>query len=243
MNRQRNEAARLTRRQALTAGATLVAGVSAVACDGLSTDPATDEGAEGAREAKGREAPALADRVASGDLPPVEERLPASPLVVEPNDRIGVYGGRWRAAMLGPTDTSWLDRSVGYEMLLRWKPDTVAHARDDVVPNVAESVDVNDDGREYVFHLREGMRWSDGEPFTASDVVFAANDVLLNEELYPIPPLALRGAEGASTVEELDSTTVVFRFAEPSGLFLEMMASKNSGVVPLPSLMSASRIL
>ena len=41
-----------------------------------------------------------------------------------------------------------------------------------VVPQLAERWDVSDDGRRYVFHLREGVTWHDGEPFTAADVAF-----------------------------------------------------------------------
>ena len=50
------------------------------------------------------EAPALAALVAAGELPPVEERLPANPLVVEPIDSVGVYGGIWNRAWRGIND-------------------------------------------------------------------------------------------------------------------------------------------
>jgi len=50
------------------------------------------------------EAPALAERAASGELPPVAERLPQNPLVVEPVERVGEYGGAWRTALLGGSD-------------------------------------------------------------------------------------------------------------------------------------------
>ena len=44
------------------------------------------------------EAPMLAEKVAAGELPPVAERLPDNPRVVEPNDSVGVYGGIWHRA-------------------------------------------------------------------------------------------------------------------------------------------------
>ena len=47
------------------------------------------------------EAPVLAPRVTSGELPPVDQRLPASPVVVTPVDRPGTYGGVWRRAVHG----------------------------------------------------------------------------------------------------------------------------------------------
>jgi hypothetical protein len=64
----------------------------------------------------------LAALVKDGKLPPVAERLPDEPLTVEPNDRIGVYGGEWRSGILGPSDGAWLGRTTGYENLMRWDP-------------------------------------------------------------------------------------------------------------------------
>ncbi|MCB0106728.1 MAG: hypothetical protein KDE53_12485, partial [Caldilineaceae bacterium] len=48
------------------------------------------------------EAPMLADKVAAGELPPVEERLPSDPLVIQPAEMIGQYGGVLRRAYTGP---------------------------------------------------------------------------------------------------------------------------------------------
>ena len=55
-----------------------------------------------------------------------------------------------------------------------WQPDL--EQKDivpDVIMNVAESVDVNEDGSEYIFHLRKGHKWSDGEPVTAGQFEYA----------------------------------------------------------------------
>src|SRR6266536_1456168 len=51
-----------------------------------------------------KESPLLADQVKAGKLPPVEQRLPAEPLVLQPTDEIGKYGGNWRMAFTGPAD-------------------------------------------------------------------------------------------------------------------------------------------
>jgi len=48
-----------------------------------------------------KEAPALAQMVKEGKLPPLEQRLPQDPLVVKPNQKVGVYGGTFRGALLG----------------------------------------------------------------------------------------------------------------------------------------------
>ena len=52
-----------------------------------------------------------------------------------------------------------IERTIGYTRLVRWNPEWT-----EVVPDVAESLSVNPDGTEYTFNLREGTRWSDGEP-------------------------------------------------------------------------------
>ncbi len=50
------------------------------------------------------EAPSLAEKVAAGELPPVEERLPEDLMVIQPVDGIGQYGGTWRRGFTGPGD-------------------------------------------------------------------------------------------------------------------------------------------
>ena len=53
------------------------------------------------------EAPVLAEQVAAGSLPLLAERLPLNPMVVEPHESIGTYGGQWRTALVGGADTAW----------------------------------------------------------------------------------------------------------------------------------------
>lgn len=172
------------------------------------------------------EAPALAERLASGELPPVEERLPQNPVVVEPFERVGEYGGEWNTALLGGSDHIWLTRTLAYENLVRWNPEWT-----EIIPNVAESFEVDEDATVYTFTLREGLKWSDGAPFTSDDIVFWYEDVLMNEELTPsVPDWLVSGGEPV-VVEKLDDTTVTFTFAEPYGLFLQELA-RVSGSLP-----------
>jgi peptide/nickel transport system substrate-binding protein len=166
------------------------------------------------------EAPMLADMVAAGSLPPVEERLPLEPLVVEPNDRIGVYGGTWRMGLRGGGDGALLSRTLGYENLLRWTPQW-----DGIIPNVAKSYEANDDGTEFTFYLREGMKWSDGEPFTAHDIVFWYEAKVANTEISPSPITWMVSGGELGVVEAVDDYTVKFSFAAPNGLFIQRMAS------------------
>ncbi|MDA0563133.1 ABC transporter substrate-binding protein [Streptomonospora sp. S1-112] len=185
--------------------AALVLALTLTGCDFFSLDPEEEAGSGG--EANGQ-APALAERVEAGDLPPLEERLPDNPLVVEPVEEVGVYGGTWRSAVLGIGDWPWLGRTVGYENLTRWNTEWT-----EVVPNLAEEFEYNEDATELTFRLREGLRWSDGEPFTADDIVFAVNDVFNNEDLTPV------AAQNPPTAEKVDDTTVVLTFPEPDALW------------------------
>jgi peptide/nickel transport system substrate-binding protein len=173
----------------------------------------------GARAQPYSEAPQLAERVAAGELRPVEERLPENPLVVEPLERVGDYGGTWRSGLGGGGDIPWLVRTMGYENLVRWDVEWT-----EVIPNVAESFEVNDDGTEFTFYLREGMRWSDGAPFTADDIVFWYEDVLLHAELSPLQPGVFLGGELVE-VRQQDDYTVTFVFNQPNGLFLQNLAT------------------
>lgn len=174
-------------------------------------------GAAGAADYK--EAPGLSELVKGGKLPPVEQRLPENPLVLKPVEKAGKYGGTWRQALMGGSD-SLIERSVGYTRLVRWNRDWTA-----VEPDVAEKVDVKPDGTEYVFHLRKGTRWSDGAPFTADDIMFWYQDVLMNKELTPSVPRWLRSGSDPVIVEKIDDVTVRFRFTGPNGMLLENMAT------------------
>lgn len=166
-----------------------------------------------------KEPAALAGLVKDGKLPPVEKRLPEKPLVLKPVEKSGKYGGTWRQALMGGSD-SLIERSIGYTRLVRWNP-----AWTEVVPDVAEKIDINPEGTEYVFHLRKGMRWSDGAPFTADDIMFWYQDVLMNKELTPAVPRWLRSGSDPVIVEKIDDSTVRFRFSGPNGMLLENMAT------------------
>jgi peptide/nickel transport system substrate-binding protein len=170
-----------------------------------------------------QEAPMLAEMVAAGDLPPVAERLPAEPLVIHPAFEIGQYGGTWRAGFTGPGDRQNAERITADHMLF-WDAEV-----NNVVPNIAKAWEVTDDGRTVTLTLREGMKWSDGAPFTADDILFWYEDVYLNEELTPAPAafMSIGGQQG--TVEKVDDVTVQFKFAEPYYGFIEYIASLSGG--------------
>ncbi|MBV9896450.1 MAG: ABC transporter substrate-binding protein [Chloroflexi bacterium] len=161
---------------------------------------------------KFNEAPMLADLVKGGTLPPVDQRLPANPFVVKPLESTGNYGGEWHTGTIERNGND-LIRNIGYEQLMRYTPNY-----DAVIPNVAESVKASDDGKQYTFTLRKGLKWSDGSPFTSDDVVFWYEDVLMNSEITPAPP------KPSFKVAKVDDVTFTWTFDEPNGLFLKDIA-------------------
>lgn len=164
-----------------------------------------------------KEAPELAKLVEEGKLPTVAERLPKNPLVVEPVEKIGQYGGDWRLGHVG-THLTHMSRYMGYENLIRWSPGWKG-----IIPNLAEKWEASEDAKEYTFYLREGVKWSDGAPFTADDILFWYEDILLNTDLTPTIPKDFVGL----TVEKIDDYTVKFIFEQPNGLFLMRAAGVN----------------
>ncbi len=157
----------------------------------------------------------LADLVKAGKLPAVDKRLPENPMVVKPTEKTGKYGGTWRTALRGGADNAWLTRTLGYDYLVRWDPEWKT-----VVPNIAESWTVNPEATEYTFKLRKGMKWSDGKPFTADDIVFWVNDVMNNKELTPAVGGWFAAGGKYGTAEKVDETTVKFKFSAPNGMVL-----------------------
>lgn len=92
----------------------------------------------------------------------------------------------------------------------------------ELIPLLADSWDISEDGRQYTFTLREGLQWSDGEPLTADDVMFTYQDVIFNEAIPAPPRDTFRvGEEGIlPTIEKLSDRQVVFKLPEPFAPFL-----------------------
>jgi peptide/nickel transport system substrate-binding protein len=168
------------------------------------------------------EAPMLAELVAAGDLPPVEERLPQREdlLVIQPLDEIGKYGGTWRRGFTGPGDGQNGHRVAGGDRLLFWSSTEFP----ELTPNLAKGWEVSEDATEITVFLRQGAKWSDGEPFTANDILWWYEHMYLNDELVPVPSPFFNVDAGA-TLEMVDDYTVKFTFPEPNSLFAEVLAS------------------
>jgi peptide/nickel transport system substrate-binding protein len=155
------------------------------------------------------EAPMLTEMVNAGTIPALADRVPSVPMVINPVESVGKYGGTWRTAVVGGGDAQAFSRLAGYDGLVMWSTDW-----NEVIPAVASAYEVNADSTEYTFTLRPGHKWSDGEPFTSDDLLFYVNDVTLT---------AVGVGQGRTpfTGEAIDETTFKVTFEKPYGLFLQ----------------------
>ncbi|HHV80973.1 TPA: ABC transporter substrate-binding protein [bacterium] len=173
----------------------------------------------GTKITKFNESPELTELVKQGKLPSVEKRLPDEPVVLVPFEEIGRYGGTLRGeAHLGMGDKTGWWRTI-HEPLVYWDKD---HRQ--IHPNIAKSWKVSDNGKTFTFYIRKGLKWSDGEPFTADDIIFYYEDIILNKELTPTFPSWLTMKGKAGSVEKVDNYTVRFKFQDPYGYFVARVA-------------------
>ena len=163
------------------------------------------------------ESPILAELVREGRLPPVGERTGSEPVVMEGVDGIGRYGGTWRRLVNSATDFSTIYWRLSAATLVRWSPPGYP-----LVPHVAKAWEISPDFRVFVFELRRGMRWSDGRPLTADDIVFWYEHEV---KYFNAHPKFLRAGASQGRISKVDQQRVRFEFAQPNPLFLERLAS------------------
>ncbi len=160
------------------------------------------------------EPPSLKDRLSKQELPPLAERLPKTPIVV---DATGQYGGDIvtlvpRARDIRYISTYTYTRLVGYDRNLQLQPDLL------------EKVE-NDEDRVFTFTLRAGHRWSDGTPFTAEDFRYYWEDIALNKDLSPAGPPEFMLVDGKPPrFEVIDERTVRYSWDKPNPRFLPQLA-------------------
>lgn len=166
------------------------------------------------------EAPDLAKQVGEGKLPPLDGRLPKSPLVVDmaaEGKTVGKYGGDIRMLMgdakdIGQITVYMYARLVGYDHKFALKAD------------ILESFE-EVEGRQFIFKIRQGHKWSDGHPLTAEDFRYFWEDMTKNADLgrEGVPSeMLVDGAE--PKFEMLDERTVRFTWDKPNPAFLPALA-------------------
>ncbi len=177
------------------------------------------------------ETPGLEADVAAGKLPPVAERLPASPRVVDlaaMGRELGRHGGSIRMLMGGQNDIRLMTlfsyaRFVGYDLNYELKAD------------ILDSYEV-EEGRIFTLRLRKGHRWSDGHPFTSEDIRYTWEDVMLNPELSPVGPDHQMLVDGEPPqFEVVDEQTVRFTWEKPNPEFLPALAAPRPMFLAMPA--------
>ncbi len=117
-----------------------------------------------------------------------------------------------------------------------------------IVPSLADRWEIADDGLRYVFHLRDGLQWSDGTPLTAGDIEFGIKRVL--DPVTPGSSVAIyfvlengqdyylgRNADADRVgVKALDDRTVEFRLVAPAPYFMSVMNRPDGGPQPRHSI-------
>ena len=108
-----------------------------------------------------------------------------------------------------------------------------------VEPALAKSWEISEDGLTITLHLRQGLKWSDGEPFTADDVIFTYKGIIFNEDVATSARDAFYVDDQLPTVEKVDDYTVQFSLPAPFRPFLLILAQE---IYPMHKLKDLSRV-
>lgn len=172
------------------------------------------------------EAASLAAKVAAGELPPLAERMPENPKLVNEITKeytegfaIGTYGGNLRTVRMDPKwdGTIWTN-------CIEYLINSPSREYQEYTPNLLEAYEVSDDLTTFTFTLRKGMKWSDGVPLTTKDVQWKFEKDHANEELTSSWPRFLRTGYdpngGKAALEIVDDYTFKLVFDGPYGGFI-----------------------
>ena len=183
-----------------------------------------DEETEGAVPAgKYGEAPMLAEMVANGEIPKVEDRLPPEPMVAQ-TFGIGKYGGTLR--LFSRVGSSYNEGFNAFPQFMRrsWERDGT------LIMEMLENVELSNDFMTLTMYIRPGMKWSDGVPVTADDFLFSYNDLQLNPDvtIWGINP------DNQEPVEQLDEWTIRHNYKKPQPKALDGLATMANVSTPQP---------
>jgi peptide/nickel transport system substrate-binding protein len=179
---------------------------------------------------------------AAGKLPPLKDRLPKEPMIYKTGnmpDGIGVYGDVMRHVIGGRPEgwNYWAGQSQGWggidiglqECLTRTGPLFQVKAEElQPLPNLAKSWEWSADGHELTMHLIEGAKWSDGEPFSADDVMYHWEKNILDTNVHPLNGANPDSWGVGTTLVKVDANTIkwTFKAAFPTSALYEMAYGK-----------------
>jgi peptide/nickel transport system substrate-binding protein len=169
--------------------------------------------------------------VDAGNLPPVAERIPDDPLIVDlvaKGRKFGTPGGTLNTMVTRSKDIRQMV-VYGYARLV------VYDEKYTLQPDLLAGYD-NTDNKVFTLRLRPGHRWSDGSSFTSADFEYWWKNVANNKLLSPSgPPDFLRVEGKLPTVTFPDETTIVYAWEDPNPNFLQSLAQARPPFIYRPS--------
>lgn len=168
-----------------------------------------------------KEAPALAQLVKDGKLPPLEQRLPKVPLTLAPVTAVGQYGGRIRTFWKGTWVGFFQESQYGHSAL-RFVDDGLS-----IAPGICDKWSPNADNSVWTLHIREGLKWSDGKDCTVDDILFYWNDLTKAtsaENPDGVPDFGQDAAGVLAKFAKVDDYTLTISYGTPSPLCAKRLA-------------------
>lgn len=141
-------------------------------------------------------------------LPPLEARLPDNPFEATISQS-ATYGGTISGSFR-VDDLDWFRQFSTSDGLVEYYPGS-----NDLLPGLAERWELSPDQKELTVYLRQGVKWSDGAPFTADDIAFWYNAIERNPNIPDVTPLVYGGDEVG--MAKIDDYTVKYFFSHPLG--------------------------
>jgi peptide/nickel transport system substrate-binding protein len=176
-----------------------------------------------------KEAPMLEAKVAAGELPPVDERLPENPRVVKHGWQTpGVYGGMMQTAVSFEWGLTYfpVEQFCYGSAPIQYKDDGLL-----IVPGTLESFEINDAATEVVLHWRKGLKWSDGTPWSMDDFMFWWEDMCLNPDYFENAPGGLLDGTGkVATITQMDDFSIKVTYDIPTPLAIDNFAMGVKGI-------------
>lgn len=188
---------------------------------------------------KFKESPLLAEQVAAGTLPSVDERLPKNPYTPP---HVWLSTGKYGGTLNKTYNNAWGMTGFIHEMQYGNSP--LRYLKDglEIGPGLVESWEASADTSEWTFKMREGVKWSDGQPLTTADIMYwweytvggNGKEAEFPEGLKPVnsPPDEARSGTGTlMTLEAPDDYTFIMKFDAPAPLTADRLAMWTNGYI------------
>jgi peptide/nickel transport system substrate-binding protein len=143
-------------------------------------------------------------------------------LTLSPIDSLGKYGGRLRTYYQGTSWTGHFQESQYGHSALRWIDDGLG-----VAPGMCDTWSANADNSEWTVHVREGLKWSDGQPCNVDDIIFWWEDLTqATDPAHPdaVPDFGTDSNGKLATFTKVDDYTLKIGYGTPAPLTAKRLA-------------------